>query len=222
MNFVDLGVFIIIGLCAISGYKNGLLYTIYRFVSFFAALLVSWLLFPVLSRLLRATRLHDIFSNMVSNAFDLENRATSGVFDNMGAFIEDLPLPDMFKNILSVNIDLEAPVQTADNLVSSLIANMIINGLSIILIFLLVTFGFSFLGGLVNLVGRLPIIKKLNRLGGVIVGILVGAVLSWLALALFIMIIVFAANQYMADLIQDSFIVRVLMGGDVVVDIIAP
>ena len=219
MSFLDLGVFIIIGLCVVSGYKNGLLYTLYRFISFFAALLAAWLFFPVISRLLRVTPLYDIFRNMVSNAFDLEARAA--VY-NPTELINSLPLPNMFRNIILENYPPGIHAQTADYLVSSLIANMILNGLSIIIIFILVTFAFTFLGGLVNLVGRLPVIKQFNRLGGVIVGLFVGGVLSWLALALFIMIVAFSANQGMADLIENSFIVRVIMGGDVVVDRISP
>ena len=214
MNLLDIVVLFIIGICAVKGYRNGLLYTVYRFVSFFAALLASWFLFPILSRLLRATPLHEVFRNMVSNAFDLEARAA--VF-NPTELIDSLPLPNMFINILHENYTPGMHLQTADYLVSSMIADVIINGVSIILIFLLVTFGFTFLGGVVNLIGRLPVIKRLNRLGGVIIGLLIGGVLSWLALAIFIMIVAFTASENMSDLIENSFIVRTIMGGDVVV-----
>ena len=219
MSLVDVGVLIIIGGCVISGYKNGLLFTLYRFISFFGALLASWFLFPVLSRLLAATPLYDMLRNMVSNTFDLEARAE--VF-NPTELIDSLPLPNMITDMLHANAPANLPVQEADIFVSSTIATMILNGMSIIIIFILVSFGFTFLGGLVNLVGRLPVIKQFNRLGGVILGLLIGGILSWLALALFIMIVAFTASEGMAFLIENSFVVRTIMGGDVVVDRISP
>ena len=215
MNILDIIVLIIVGLCAVSGYKNGLLYTLYRFISFFAALIAAWFLFPILSRFLSATPLHDMFSNMVSNAFDLENRAA--VY-NTTDLINSLPLPAAFKNMLHTNIDVGTQAQAADAIVSGLIASVIINAISVIIIFLLVSFGFSFLGGVVNLIGRLPIIKKLNKAGGVLLGLMVGGVLSWIALAVFIMIVAFAASENMSNLIENSLVVRTIMGGDVVVN----
>ena len=219
MNILDVIVLFIIGLCIVNGYKNGLLYTLYRFISFFAALVLAWFLFPVVSHMLRATPLHDVFSRMVSNAFDLENRAA--VY-NTTDLINSMPLPEAFKNMLHTNVDLTTHAQSADAIVSSLIASVIINAISIILIFLLVSFGFSFLGGVVNLIGRFPIIKRLNRAGGIILGFLVGGVLSWLALALFIMIVAFAASENLSNLVESSLIVRTLMGGDVVVNRVSP
>lgn len=53
MNYLDLGIFAIVALCATIGYFRGLIRALYRLVSFLLAILLAYFLRPVLLAFLR-------------------------------------------------------------------------------------------------------------------------------------------------------------------------
>ncbi len=73
-------------------------------------------------------------------------------------------------------------VDNVEEYIAGFFANMILNVLSIIIIFVLACVILGVAGSLLDLVGRLPVISTLNRAGGLAVGLVMGLAVSWVGL----------------------------------------
>jgi uncharacterized membrane protein required for colicin V production len=185
---VDGIILIIIAACVIAGYAKGLIRTLYRLVSFFAAIFLASRLYPYVSRLLMQTNLYDTLQNAVIDAMGLQPFVHEHVSGQAEQLIATLPLPEMIKNLLNTYNTPEMfeflNVRTMEEYIGGFFANIMINIISMILVFFVVTILLSIVGSLLDIVGRLPVINTLNRLGGLAAGLVMGVIFVWAGLAL--------------------------------------
>jgi|GEM_PF-497017 len=114
---------------------------------------------------------------------DLEN----GLAADQGAqseVISSLPLPEYIKDALSDNNNADIyeslGVNAFQGYVSTYIARMIVSGLSFILVFLAAFVILKIIGFALDLASRLPVLGALNRIGGLIFGLINGVFILWL------------------------------------------
>jgi uncharacterized membrane protein required for colicin V production len=180
LNLIDLGVVIIIALFVIYGLRKGLILTVFRFVSFFASIALARYLYPHVSRFLRDTPLYGMLQKLVSDAMGL---APSGAVG-----LDALPIPGILKDMLISNNTQDIydllRVETIEGYVTGFFANIIINVMSIALVFALAWAALSLIGHMLDLISRLPILSTLNRIGGLAVGLLMGGCVAWAGLML--------------------------------------
>lgn len=210
MNFLDIAVIAIIGLCIFSGYRKGLVKTLYSLFSIFIALFISNKLNPFISSFLREKGgLYDIFTNNILSAMGLNEKITS--YGNAAGekIISDLNFP---KFITEKLLEMNTPetyevlgVTNLENYISGFFANILINIIAGILVFAGVIVIMKVLTVSLDLIVKLPVLKSFNKAGGVIAGFLQGTVYVWIGLIIFTLFFASTKNNFMA-ILQNSLI----------------
>lgn len=210
MNLIDIAIFVILGLCAWGGFRRGLIRTVYRLVSFFVALFLAHQLYPHGAAFLRSTALFPAIRNSIARAMNFEsvfNEHIVGV-----GLIDQLPLPDALRALLHANNtpDMFALLQvaTVEEYIAGFFANIVVNAMALLAVFILVMIGLSIAGYALDIVAMLPVISTLNRAGGLALGLVMGMILVWVGVL--VMTIFFATGTHpdMYDLMQGSVVTR--------------
>jgi len=217
MNILDIIIFAIIALCAFIGFRKGLIRTLYRLISFFAAVIIARQLYPYVARWLRGTALFPTLRDSISNALDLDALIYETVAPRTAEVIDNLPLPQTIQNLLHNNYTpamrevLQA--STIEDYIAGFFASMIINGIAIVVVFVLAMILLALVGSLLDIVSRLPVIRTFNRIGGFLFGLLIGSIFVWVALI--IVLFALAANPTVSELIEGSWVVHRLFESSV-------
>ena len=207
MNAVDIGVILVVALSAIGGFRRGLIYSVYKLVSFFVALFLSLVLYSPIADFIRQTVIYDWLKGAVSRGLDLEGFLETAARRGH-SLIDTLPLPVFVQELLHVNNNARMyqilRVSTIEDFIAGFFANIIIMALAVVLVFVCVMAILSIIGGLVDIVGRLPVIRTINSAGGLVVGALFGVALA--ALTLFLLNVFFfaGASPFVSEMLQDS------------------
>ncbi len=218
MNLIDLGVLVIIVIFLIYGYAKGLIMTVFKFASFFVSVAASWYFYPHVSRFLRGTPLYDALRNWLTESIDLRS-LFQGLSENFlnggGEQLQELPIPRILLNMLASkntpDIYTMLGVETVEEYIAGFFANMILNVLSIIVIFILTWVILNVAGTLLDLVGRLPVINTLNRAGGLAVGLVMGLAVSWGGLLIMGVLFTTPAYEEVYAYAQGSFAAKWLI-----------
>lgn len=215
MNILDLVVLAIIGLCAFTGYRRGLIMTVFRLVSFFISILLANRLYPYVSQWLRKTPLYGALSDMVINSLGLRaffETQTANTQAEMLSLLESLPLPDVLRGAL---LNYNTPdiyellnVRTMEEYVGGYFANIALNILSMIAVFILVWLLMRVLGSALNIIGRLPVIKTFNRAGGLAAGFVMGLLLVWVGFMLINLLFVNSSYPGLVEQLNTSLFAR--------------
>ena len=188
MNILDIAILAIIALCAIAGYRRGLLRAVYRLVAFFVAIFIARALYPFVARALRQTVLLPRIQEGISNALNLEGVFYEQTTVRGTEVINSLPIPGILQTLLhsynTPNMFEILQVATVEEYVSGFFANIVINGIAIVIVFVLTLVILVLIGNVLDVVTLLPVIRTLNHIGGVIFGVAVGAIVIWLALVI--------------------------------------
>ena len=221
MNALDVGLVAVLIACAIYGYKRGLVRTAYKLVSYFIALFLTVALYPHVSRFLRESFVYDSIRERIgrSAGFRPAPEVYTPAIDDAtrgNNLINALPLPqslrDSLHNYNTPDMFEVLRVGTAEEFVSGFFANMVINALSMLLVFVIVIVILRFVGRALGIVDHLPVIRSLNRLGGFVAGACIGAIVVWFTLMVVTMFFSAGGNETLYGLLQGSGIVRWLFG----------
>ncbi|MCL2197856.1 MAG: CvpA family protein [Defluviitaleaceae bacterium] len=208
MNYLDIGVLVLVALCALAGYRRGLIRTVYGLVSFFLAIALANMLFPYAAAFLRETVIFDVLQESIKTGLNLEGFVTQYAAGRQADIIESLPIPAAFRGLLHAQFeaDMHGVLQfdTIEDYVSAFFANIAVNGIAIVLVFILSLLILSVFGAVLDIVGRLPVINTFNRLGGFVFGILMGAGISWLVIVVLSMFFATSTNAEIYDLMINS------------------
>jgi len=174
-------------------------------------------------------------SRFIRNSFIYENirGRIAGATNIEGVFRENIPNPDISETIRGREMINSLPlpesmrtmlyesntpdmfellrVNTIEEYISGFFANIVINVISLILVFILALVILHFVGKALRIVDRIPVISTFNRVGGLIAGILIGAGIVWLCVTIITMFFSAGANENMYGLIQGSALTRWLL-----------
>ena len=215
MNTLDIGMLVILAIFAIFGYRRGLVHTIYRFASFFAALFLAIRLHPFVSRVIRESFVYESLRGRIADSPNFEAAfreyaPTPGIGEAVREMyvINALPLPQSFRDLINNN---NTPamreilsVGTLEDFVAGFFANIVINVISLVLVFVLVMLILKIVGTALHIVDKLPVVSSLNRLGGFAVGILIGTGVVWLGLVVIVLFFSTGGSDTIYGLIQGS------------------
>jgi uncharacterized membrane protein required for colicin V production len=210
LNTLDFIVLVIIGLCVLGGYRRGFILTVYGLVSFFLCIIFTMRLYPYMSRFLAQTALYEHIKEMVINSMGLQPFIQENAALQAADLINNLPLPAVFKEMLltynTPDMYTLLNVTRLEDYIGGFFANIAINIISMVLVFVLVWLLLRIIGGLLNIIGHLPIINTLNRIGGLAAGFVLGLFLVWLGLTLMSFLFATPANPQVYALLENSWI----------------
>lgn len=188
---IDLIILGIIILCVFFGYKKGLTKCIIKILSFVIALAIAFVLFrPVSNFIINNTTLDDNIKNSIVSIVEED------VSEN-GQVKEDSNLPkSMVEHINeTINNSIDETKTTVVNTVAEQISVGIINVLVAIGLFIIARIALMFVSALSSIITDLPIIKQVDKIGGVAYG---------LVESLIIIFIAFAVISFISPMIESS------------------
>jgi len=215
MNALDLGMLVILGIFAVIGYRRGLVHTVYRFVSFFAALFLAVRLHPYVAQFLRGSFVYDGIRDRIAESANFEAAfreyaPTPGIGEAIRErnAINALPVPQPLREILynynTPDVRGVLRVGSLEEFVAGFLANIVINIIALLVVFVLVMLLLHLVGKALHIVDKLPVVSSLNRLGGFIVGVAIGAGVVWLGMVIVMVFISAGGGVLVYDLVQGS------------------
>lgn len=185
MNILSWAALAVLTYCALRGWRRGLIMTVFSMFATVIAIAISAQLSPQLSQTWQNTAFYEIVRERVEMTLfkgqDSQNDGEEGE-DNRGV-INSLPLPDVVQNVLASNDDAQnnmLGVSEFRKYIADSVTGIILNAISFVLVFAGVSIIMRIIIRCLNLLSRLPVIHTMNKMGGMLVGLLKGLILLWL------------------------------------------
>lgn len=232
MNWSDYAVIGIIGVFALAGLFKGLIMSVYRLISYVLCIFLSIKLSPVLARLVQNTPIYESIKRAIVNNLEVwsRNAASAPQAAEAGAkgaeqVVGAIPLPDILRS--SVLSKLPAPSEMLDigsilDAVGQELAARVISVMSLVVVFFILQIVFAFAGRLLNGVARLPLLRQVNMLGGLILGALQGILAVYI---LFAVLMLFHSNPGFAPVfngIESSMIASMFYRDNIIINFLFP
>jgi len=201
MNIYDIVCFGILMIFMFWGSARGLVRSAFGIVSTFVSMYLTYTLFPVAVRFLRLCGVYSIIMQNLEQMMNLQGAMNDTVHQFQTEFINSLPQSPFILGHLQANNNPEAyavlDVSTLSDYIAGYFANMAINLIAVIFLFLFIRILLSIALNVINILTKLPVINILNRLGGALFGLVSGLLFVWAALCITIF---FFLNKSSSDL----------------------
>ncbi|NMA82492.1 MAG: CvpA family protein [Epulopiscium sp.] len=190
---------IVLGVCLVNGliaYRRGLVGSLFRIFFYGIGLFLSYKIYPTISRFLRySTGLFDLFKTKATSVLQLESTIEEYTLQAQRNMIQHLPVPEILKSRLIENNNTEVynilKVKGLDDYIAGYVANLMMNALTLILVFLIIFIGMKILLKTTDFFTNLPGIRFINKISGLFVGLGIGLIQVWL---LYLILIPFYLN----------------------------
>ncbi len=174
---VDLVIASIILSHAFWGYRRGLVNVIFKVLTFIISLIIMFVLYkPVANMIMERTEIDEWLSGSISSILEGTTLANSTVLN-----VESTNVSEGLINEINsfVTEALQKGVTNVVEYVSVNLAKMMIYTGTMLLLFIVARFGLFFVRFLAEIIGNLPIVKTLNKSGGLVVGIVKGFLVTY-------------------------------------------
>lgn len=227
LNPLMIGVLIIIIGTTIHGYRKGFLKIL---ISILSLVLTIWLVAvvtPYISTyLVEHTGLYDAMKNRVAESLAEDNaRLDNTIPENQTETINSYEVPNAVKTTL-INNNTEPTytklaVTVFEDYVSSFLARLIINIAAFVCTFIMITVFLRMTFFSLELISKIPIIKGLNKLIGLVAGFAEGILIVWV---FFLFITIFAGGVWgslLFMMIDDNILLSTLYNTNILLKIIS-
>ena len=223
MNWLTFIVIVFFVLFFWLGMKKGLIKMVYSVGILVAGVILSMILNPFVSTLLHN---NNSIYQFVYQAVE-ENVALEGKIKTLHQetnAIDALPLPELIRQKLKENNNAEIyeamAVTSFKTYVYKYITNMILNGISYISVYIIITVLLFVIAGALDLISKLPVLKEVNQLAGGAVGLIGGLLIFWVFCTI---LAVFSNAQWaqkLYEMINESAILSGLYNGNLIMKLI--
>ena len=197
MNWSDFAVVVIICGFGLLGYSSGLMLSIFRLGSVFLSAILAVKLYPILSQILMKTAIFtsirtSIFNRLILQQPGIDNQGKQVIGDTI---VDGLKLPSFLKTTVEKSIPNLSSIFDFRDLIGKIsdnLAGVVINIISLILLFVVVRIVIIFLRYIIKGISKLPVIKQADKLGGFAFGAFEGLLTVYIVLAL---VMLFNASQ---------------------------
>lgn len=162
---VDLIIVALLLLSVYLGYRKGLLELAIKLVAVVIAIVVTFVLYRPIS-------------NFIINTTSIDETIENAVYEKANDVVKKDQDKDLESQIIEEAKDGMLP-QTA-----RMISTNVVSGGVMIILYILTRIALRFVTALANLVAKIPIIKQVNKIGGVAYGFLRGVLIIYIALLL--------------------------------------
>lgn len=214
-NMLLLGVLVFMALCVLNGYRKGFLKIALSMVAMVATIAIVAFLNPYVSRFLMDNTglyetLHESTAEFVTDIFETQiDRPVTERSDEVFA-IDHLTLPKVIREKLvedNNSVVYEAlGVNEFEEYLSSYLACMILNAISFIGTLIIAGFLVKVVFVMADIIEKVPGIKGMNKLAGMLLGLLQGIIILWIACLVVTAIGATKPGQEILALIQDSVV----------------
>lgn len=189
---IDIVVILFILLSVFLGYKKGLVALGIHLVAFIVALVIAFVLYrPIGALVINNTNidenLQETIETKLEETINTENGGTSGI------------------SIIG-EVQTEAVSETAKTL-----SENIIYGVTIVALFIILRIALMFITIITNWIAELPILKQINKTGGIVYGLLRGLLIVYLILLIMNLIISLNPQSGVNQAISETYLTKIMM-----------
>lgn len=211
--------------CCWTGYRRGLIKEVVSTFLVLLSLILVWVVNPYMNRFIRENT--SVYESVRSSCEELVSSRTDSLQGIKGEdqthILDNLPLPKFLIQELKKNNSAEVyqylSVNSFTEYVSGYLAAAMVNGLSFVLSFLLITLLIRMATYALDLLARLPVLHGLNRLAGAVVGLTKGVVFLWIALLLATVFCSTRIGGWLLALVQKDPLLSLLYENNILVRI---
>lgn len=223
MNWLLLVVIIVLIFYAWRGKNRGFLKTVFTIFSTFLAIILTLWISPNATKWVQSNdKLMNYVNKGVNERIMPENQGNKTT-DEVD-YIESLSIPSLLKETLIENktpdVYSALAVNSFKEYISNFISVILINIGTFLVICLLVKILLHIISASLNIIGNLPVIGGINRISGLIAGIVQGIIVVWIG---FIVITLFANNELgyqLLTLISESSILSNIYNNNILLILI--
>lgn len=209
MNWMDIVVLLIIGVQTFQSFRVGMVRSVISLAGWFVALIAAKIYYKLVATYMVAN--FKVFSGLEENLYEaftknLNSKAQLQQATQTGALGGPLQLPKVLgglsKNLVDQSQDMVNQMVYGD--LAHRISEMIINGLAFMSIVFVILIALNLVMYLAEVIVHLPLLKEANRLGGLVVGLLRGAVSVLVVMTIITFVLPFMEKTWLIDAVQNS------------------
>ena len=214
---IDLIIVGIILICVFLGYKRGLTGSVLKILSFVIAIVIAFILFkPVSNYIINNTlideKIEEAIVSIVAEDVNEEGKVEE----------EKTNLPQSMVNYINSSIENAAndAKKTVIEQTSRNIAITIINAAVAIIVFIVARIILAFVKAITNLITELPIIKQVDKTGGIIYGLIEGLIIVFIILAIISFVSPLILNTGLLTALNKSVVGNFMYNNNLLLNII--
>lgn len=214
----DLVIVLTLVISAAMGYKKGLTSVIFKLIIFLASLIIAFILYkPVANFIMDKTGIDEWLTEKIATTLDGTSIANGELLN-----VEQSNISKSVVELINKYVK-EALNETKTNAVNYVSAKLAYYGITILtLIFLLgiSRFILAFIKGIAEFIANLPILRIINKTGGLIYGLLRGLVALYLLMAVLSIISPLIESTFIIKEINDSKLGSIMYNNNLLLNLI--
>ena len=196
MNLMLLASVAVILLCALIGYRRGLIKSAVSAVGIVGAVILTNVLNPYVNQFLcQHTPLRDTVRQKVEQSIGVEDISESVSVYEKEDYLEHTELPEIVKNYIRSN---------GGDKINGKATDMVMNGLSYLLTIFVVLLLVLIALALSHVLSGIPVVGGLDKAGGLAFGIAQAVLCIWIAMVLITFLSAFSVASQMLEMVHDS------------------
>ena len=213
---LDIIVLVILGLSIFFGYKRGLIGVAFNLCAFFAAIIITWILYtPITNLVINNTQIDEgIKSAIIEKGLIKTENEDSKKSDNK----EENPVNEYIQKYVTTPAT-DTANEAITNVAGVVSEKVVAIGVAIVL-FIVVRIALILLKFLANMIAEIPIIKQCNEVGGIIYGVVTGLFIIYVLLAVLFFVMSVNNSGTVAEMINTSIISKFLYTHNLILNIL--
>ena len=224
MTILDISVIIIFAFCIFIGYRRGLVLTLYSVCGWMLALFLARQVYPFVNKFLLNSFVYDWVYSLVESNLHLDELIAEKSITAQNSLMSTLNLPAFIIDVLqSGNNPVLYELFKASNIAEYIYAYLTvicINILSMILAFIIISLILRAILRSLRIVTRLPVIRTLNKIGGIAAGALQGLFICWIGALVITVLVTVGAAPWLGDILNNSVFANKFVNTNILTEII--
>ena len=226
MNWCDLVVLGVILTFAFIGIYKGFVMSVFKLMSFVISLVLSFFLYPYVSKFLMGTSLHGkIKDKILESIVQQQSSSFGGAKDAIAdRVVENLNVPGFLKDVLKRKFPDPTKLLDMDqinNVISEEMTKIVFYIISIVILYVLVRVLLIFAKFIIGEVSKLPVFKQVDKLGGFAFGGIEGFLTVYI---IFTVLMIFSSAQSFSglfDALDNSTFAKYIFEHNFIFDLIS-
>lgn len=207
---LDIIIIIFVGVIGFIAMKKGFIKTAYQIVAYVVALIVSFMIYPIMSGILKLTPIYEGIKE-----WNIHSISAIPVIEGVQAQTNTIRevtswLPEFMTNQMIQNNNPEIySLMKVDNLIeyiSTYVADLCINALALLVVWVVVRIVLGLIVGTLDLVAKLPLLNFANKIAGFILGVIKGTFMIWIIYLIVPFLVIFPSFVEIQLLIEKSLL----------------
>lgn len=198
MNWVLIAVLAVLLVNILIGMRKGLIKMIFSVISIAVAVVLTSILVPKVSGILKKNTDWDEKLEQRTEMFLEQHGALK---HGSSINVNEIPLPESVRNKVSENTEsyIDKGCEIYNEYVVRVVSDIVFRTLVYVGLFIIFMIIIAIISTILNVVSRLPVLRQINRVAGGLMGALTGLLLVWIA---FMFVTIFSSSSAMIPVFE--------------------